>query len=115
MPLAFQSYKLQQPKNVNMKNETKAEKIIRTEIEKWSILKPTSMAKCIIKALMKANLISSNIMLADSLPLSDLPKLFEWIEEREINLDRTVWEEFVGHDTPNEYTTKELIEEWRKR
>ena len=49
-----------------MKNETKAEKIIRTEIEKWSILKPTSMAKDIIKALKEANLISSNSVLADS-------------------------------------------------
>lgn len=51
-----------------MKNETKAEKIIRTEIGKWSILKPTTMANDIIKALMKANLISSNTVLAVSLP-----------------------------------------------
>jgi len=43
-----------------MKNETKAEKIIRTEIEKWAILKPTTMAKDIIKALKEANLITSN-------------------------------------------------------
>ena len=58
--------------------------------------------------------LSSNNMCAYSLPLSDLPKLFEWIKEREIYLDGSVWEEFVGHDTPNEYTTEELIEEWRK-
>lgn len=62
-----------------------------------------------------ANIFSSNAVLADSLPLSELPKLFEWIKEREIDLDGSVWEEFVGHDTPNEYTTEELIEEWRKR
>lgn len=40
-----------------MKNETKAEKIIRQEIERWSILKPTTMAKDIMKALNEANLI----------------------------------------------------------
>jgi len=44
-----------------MKNETKAEKIIRKEIEQYSILKPTSMAKDIIKALTEANLISANV------------------------------------------------------
>lgn len=53
-----------------MKNETKAEKIIRKEIEKWSILKPTSMAECIIKALTEANLISSNTVLPADSPLT---------------------------------------------
>jgi hypothetical protein len=40
-----------------MENKTKAEKIIRQEIEKWSILKPTTVAKNIMKALNEANLI----------------------------------------------------------
>ena len=57
---------------LNMKNETKAEKIIRKEIEQYSILKPTSMAKDIIKALKEANLISSNLPVMLSLPLSSI-------------------------------------------
>lgn len=51
-----------------MKNETKAEKIIRKEIEKYSILKPTSMAKDIMKALKQANLIFAKADVIKSCP-----------------------------------------------
>ena len=49
-----------------------------------------------------------------SLPLSEMPRLFEWIKERQIDLDGNVWVEYVGHDTPNEYTTAELYVEFKR-
>ena len=51
-----------------MKNETKAEKIIRKEIEKYSILKPTSMAKDIMKAIKQANLIFAKADITETCP-----------------------------------------------
>lgn len=67
-----------------MKNETKAEKIIRKEIEKYSILKPTSMAKDIMKALTEANLISSNFSVSGSLATleRELKKIEDYFENK---------------------------------
>lgn len=53
---------------------------------------------------------SSKPYVSGSLPLSEVPAFTKFINEQQIlwNEEDEVWEEYVGHDTPNVYSTDEL-------